>query len=377
MLLKYLLLYIKGVVGTMNKKIIMISIVGLFLLSGAVGFSAAGNKIVEKTFSSTLNSNVLYVGGNGPGNYTYIQDALDDASNGDIVYVYSGTYYESVNISVSIALVGENKDTAIIDNLGNWYSVIKIDADDVSISCFTLKNSGASGPPAYNHGGIAVYTSRNCIISDIILSEMEYGIIISQDSDTVSIINNSISQMALAGVYITHNSQNIFVDNNEIDNSWFGICCRKDSSDIFLSENHISLCESIGILVSEIDTVEVSNNHLFENDEGVSIIDSSDSKVTSNIFEGNTIGLGLSNVEKYEVNLNNFLNNERHAFFSSKFSSILRDEHIWDANYWGQSFLPFKIIFGRVGLLEDYVIPPLFYNFFLIDHNPVKDPYAI
>ena len=38
--------------------------------------------------------NILYVGGSGPGNYTKIQDALDNATEGDTVYVYSNTYYE-------------------------------------------------------------------------------------------------------------------------------------------------------------------------------------------------------------------------------------------------------------------------------------------
>ena len=38
------------------------------------------------------NDNTLYVGGSGEGNYTKIQDAIDDASDGDIVFVYNGTY---------------------------------------------------------------------------------------------------------------------------------------------------------------------------------------------------------------------------------------------------------------------------------------------
>jgi len=36
------------------------------------------------------NGNTLYVGGSGPNNYTKIQDAIDNASNGDTVFVYSG-----------------------------------------------------------------------------------------------------------------------------------------------------------------------------------------------------------------------------------------------------------------------------------------------
>ncbi len=40
------------------------------------------------------NRNILYVGGTGPNNYTRIQDAIDNASDGDTIFVYSGIYYE-------------------------------------------------------------------------------------------------------------------------------------------------------------------------------------------------------------------------------------------------------------------------------------------
>jgi hypothetical protein len=58
----------------------------------------------EGSFSTTL-----YVGGTGPGNYTSIQSAINDATSGDTVFVYSGTYYENIVIDVSINLIGENK----------------------------------------------------------------------------------------------------------------------------------------------------------------------------------------------------------------------------------------------------------------------------
>lgn len=57
----------------------------------------------------------LYVGGNGSNNYTTIQDAIDNASYGDTIFVYNGTYYENVVIHKSIKLMGENKSTMIID----------------------------------------------------------------------------------------------------------------------------------------------------------------------------------------------------------------------------------------------------------------------
>ena len=56
----------------------------------------------------------LYVGGSGLKNYTRIQDAIDNASEGDTVYVYSGWYNESIDIKKSIVVCGEDRNTTFI-----------------------------------------------------------------------------------------------------------------------------------------------------------------------------------------------------------------------------------------------------------------------
>lgn len=52
----------------------------------------------------------LYVGGSGPGNYSRIQDAIDDANYGDTVFAYAGIYYENITIYHMITVLGENKE---------------------------------------------------------------------------------------------------------------------------------------------------------------------------------------------------------------------------------------------------------------------------
>jgi pectin methylesterase-like acyl-CoA thioesterase len=103
------------------RKIIALGIMLLFLvmtISSTIGFNSESQSI--KPLS---NGNILYVGGSGSSNYTKIQDAVDNASNGDTVFVYddSSPYNENVNVSKSISLIGEDRDTTIIDgnNSGN------------------------------------------------------------------------------------------------------------------------------------------------------------------------------------------------------------------------------------------------------------------
>ena len=58
----------------------------------------------------------LYVGGVNPGNYSKIQDAINDSVDGDTVYVFddSSPYYENIIVDKSINLIGEDKNTTVI-----------------------------------------------------------------------------------------------------------------------------------------------------------------------------------------------------------------------------------------------------------------------
>ena len=87
---------------------------------------------------STPRGNWLYVGGDGPGNYTRIQDAINDSSDGDTVFVYHGIYYEHLRVTKDILLIGEEKDTTYIDGEGKD-TIIYLGAN-VNLTEFTIQN---------------------------------------------------------------------------------------------------------------------------------------------------------------------------------------------------------------------------------------------
>ncbi len=115
------------------KKILVIGVILLFIGSGNIPAAA------QDTEKQSSRGNWLYVGGSGPGNYSRIQDAINDSHDGDTVFVYddSSPYYENLIVNNSINLKGENKTSTIIDGQGR-NDVVFILANNVNISNFVF-----------------------------------------------------------------------------------------------------------------------------------------------------------------------------------------------------------------------------------------------
>ena len=112
------------------KKVLILGIIVLFLGVGsqpafAMNLVKSTNINQEQEIEDSITSvsyqimesiipldsgNTLYVGGDGPGNYTRIQDAVNNASDGDTVFVYddSSPSFERISINKSINLVGQD-----------------------------------------------------------------------------------------------------------------------------------------------------------------------------------------------------------------------------------------------------------------------------
>lgn len=121
----------------MNKKLVVVAVMlSVLLIMPATSYqtSMADNfHTEERSIAANVDGNTLHVGGSGPNNYTKIQDAIDEADDGDKIFVYSGVYREGVTIPKSIVLEGENRyNTAISEN----GTVLKVACDEVTIKIF-------------------------------------------------------------------------------------------------------------------------------------------------------------------------------------------------------------------------------------------------
>ncbi len=159
----------------------------------------------------------LFVGGIGSDNYTTIQDAINAASSGDTIFVYSGTYRENIAITKPLSLVAEDRDATIVDGEDDT-SVFYVNADSVTITGFTITNS--SHHWFVTHAGIVLYDSRDCVISNNTFFFNLIGIHLDQ-SDNNLVMNNDISGN-VAGISLEQSHWNTIV-NNHVSNEHGGI----------------------------------------------------------------------------------------------------------------------------------------------------------
>ena len=174
--------------------------------------------------------------------YRYIQDGINEASNGDTVYVYSGSYRiqtgSPLYIYNSINLVGQNKETTTIW-LDRMNANIVISAYDVEFKGFTIK---ASGGPA----NFLKITGNGALIEDNIFgdpSHSMYGggrVIIDGYSDQTVLKDNIIYGSTYCIEMYHPGNGNKIISNNLIglDHTSYGIIFNERGSgnfDIYLN----------------------------------------------------------------------------------------------------------------------------------------------
>ena len=175
--------------------------VSLAMLFGLIIIVDVVNDITPPMRAATT----LYVGGIGPGNYTSIQWAIENATEEDTVFVYNGTYYENVVVEKSINLTGLDRNNTVIDG-GGGGNVVNITVDWVNVTGFTITN-GSSG---FNIQNAVNYAISN---NDINLNT-QYGIYLRYSNNSI-ITGNNISSNSFDGID-TYRASNNTIRSNQV-----------------------------------------------------------------------------------------------------------------------------------------------------------------
>jgi nitrous oxidase accessory protein NosD len=190
----------------LKKSILASCIILIFILSALFPITLGDD---VNTSTQRYNGNILYVGGTGPGNYTKIQDALNDANDSFTIFVYSGTYHEDIVIKKSVKLIGQDRYNTIIDGTDHAI-VVLIQADNVIFQDFTVQY-----PNVDECTGIFIEGSYAGIYNNLIQRTITG--IVSYASDSTKIIGNVIAKNVL-GVKLQGSFLNLIEGNNFIEN---------------------------------------------------------------------------------------------------------------------------------------------------------------
>jgi len=348
----------------MKQGILCVLVCMLMILSTIVPVS--GTVLTEKTSHPLTKGNTLYVGGSGPNNYTKIQDAIDAASDGDIVFVYddSSPYAENIVVDTSISLIGEDKNTTIIDGAVNGHGV-NITADNVTVIGFTIQNCS-------NGSGIFISSNKNRI-TDNIISDNMVGI--------GTYYGNPFEPPAFPGSGYNTITNNVIIRNNGV-----GIGLSGQNNDVY--DNIISQGE-YGVMLAVAINNTLSNNSISENENGIFIVASYKNVIYRNNISHNE-KLGVSNfcTSSDIILQNNFIGNGKNAYFNQPILTRFRvlktilnfpiSRSVWDENYWDRPRMMPYMIPGLISLIRGLVIDaPYIFNYFQIDWHPAQEPYDI
>jgi parallel beta-helix repeat protein len=190
-----------------------------------------------------------------PEDFPTIQEAINAASPGNIIFVKAGIYGENVTINKAVSLVGEDPATTIIDG-GGVGTVVNITADNARLTGFTIQNSSLEFG---FYAGVYLRKARYCNISEnIIKTNSQIGIYLLGSSYNI-ISRNNITHNG-NGIWLTAIQEGYFVDftlyniisNNNITNNYYPLTL------VYSAYNN------------------VSGNNMAENQSGVWIEDSVD-----------------------------------------------------------------------------------------------------
>jgi parallel beta-helix repeat protein len=286
--------------------------------------------------------------------YQRIQDGVNHATYGNTVYVFSGTYHEHVRITITIFLIGEDKQTTIIDADHDSYC-IDLEAGNVHVSGFTLQNSGMH--PSERDGGVSIYnyftSSHRNVIHDNIIIDNYYGVVVYFSNENV-IENNTIIRNKFIGIQLEPYSYNNTILNNSIlENGWTGIELEEyiyntrihgniimhndygiqlfSSENTTISNNNISSNNRTGIfLVMGNSKIKISYNNISKNgDTGIKIEanDNHENTIVSNDLQNNTMNGIIASSPKDVYSRNRIIGSQNGIVVSGRSCSI-RDNYI-------------------------------------------------
>jgi len=289
-----------------NILVIYIFIIACFLpiLQSVPPTQAIGNEIyVDDNF---------YYNRDGTAEHPYetIQNAINQANEGDTIYVFGGTYNETLSISKPLTIIGsvEDGETSVYYKAKHKHT-ITISADYVTIEALNI--SGGTGNK--NTHSLVYLQADDTVVQRCTISNASTWSIYLDTSNGNTIGNNHIADSR--GVLLDSAENNVFSTNTFINLNEAGIkLIRSSTNNIFYgnffqncrygifseastytncTNNEILNSELGGIYLKDESNSVIQNNKIGQNGNNGIYCNSPTSFIRHNLLEGNQIGLTL------------------------------------------------------------------------------------
>jgi parallel beta-helix repeat protein len=256
-----------------------------------------------------------------PDDYPTIQGAINAASNGDTIFVRSGTYFENVVVDKTISLIGENNSVVEISS-DHTAIALNITANNVNVSGFTIVNGLNAAIELWyvqgcriedniltgNGNGICSYCSSNNILSNNTASDNEhYGIVLQNDWSETLVNNTCLNNFY--GIQLLGSSHNYLRHNIMQNNRYnFGADGYTQSSQTL---NDIDTSNTVnGKPIYYVTSVSNTVFDSFENIAALYVVDSTNitirDLILSNVYAGITLWNTTCSLIENVTTLDNF-----------------------------------------------------------------------
>ncbi len=288
--------------------------------------------ILVLCFAGTASATNWSVDSSGGADFTGIQDAINNAKDGDTIIVHSGVYYENVVVTKSLTLMGNGQPVIDADGEGN---AITLTAEGITLVGFNATNAGS----LWNDAGIAVISNNNTITGSNASNNSYNGICLYDFCNNNTITGNNVSSNNRSGISLYFSSNNTITGNNvsnneagislscfsnnntitgnNVSNNRAGIHLGESSNNTITGNNVSNNRDGIGLHASSNNNTIKGNNASSNNRYGILIHASSNNTITGNNVSNNSIGGigligGISSLidsSNNKIYFNNFINN--------------------------------------------------------------------